>query len=169
VRRINHVSLEHHCSLYPPNVLILWLTLTIVFSSIRRGAKVLKASSKWKKRGHIPQSKTRKPLEASFSNTCGALVTLKGSNLHGDEQRYGPEHDDSVGLYREFMLDDFEDTHDNITFSSNHEGCALIELESRYAPLIPAGKNRSWLCFSSSKFSDGHFITSFLFKTAKQI
>jgi hypothetical protein len=104
---------------------------------------LLKASSEWKKRDHIPQRKTRKPLEASFSNTCGACVTLKGYNLHGDEHNFGPEHDDSIGLYREYRLDDFVDTHDNITFSSNHEGCGLIELESRYAPLIPAGKSRS--------------------------
>ena len=30
---------------------------------------------------------------------------------------------------------------DNITFSSKHISCAMIELESRYAPLLPAGKN----------------------------
>ncbi len=105
---------------------------------------MLKASSEWKKRYHIPQRRIRKPLEASFSDKCGACVTLNGYKLFdGDEHKFGPEHDDRIGLDPEYRLDDFADTHDNITFSSNHEGCALVELESRYAPLIPAGESRS--------------------------
>jgi hypothetical protein len=114
-------------------------------------------------------SKTRKPLEASFSNSCGASVSLTGTNLHGDEHRYGQEHDDSVGFHREFTLDDFVDTHDNITFSSNHEGCALIELESRYAPLILAGENRSWppILFLDANSARRKFISSFFIEDRK--
>ncbi len=123
-------------------VKVLFIDILIcLVSSIHRGAKVLKEGREWKKRGHIPQRKTRNPLEASFSNTCGVSVSLGGRNLHGDEHHYGPEHDGSIGLYREYTLDDFVDI-DNITFSSNHEDCGLVELESRYAPLIPAGENR---------------------------
>ena len=114
----------------------------------------------WKKKDprDIPtMSQTRKPLEAIFS-TSGATVTLKGSNIHGDRRHYGPDNDDSVGLYREFTLDDFVDAEDNITFSSKHLGCALIELESRYAPLLPAGKTRSWHSFWSLTYH-GSLIT----------
>ena len=110
-----------------------------------RGAKVLRKSSKRKRKGprEIPVlSQTRKPLEAIF-RTSGATVTLKGSKIHADERHYGPDNDDSVGLLREFTLNDFVDAEDNITFSSKHLGCALIELEDRYAPLLPAGESRS--------------------------
>ena len=106
-----------------------------------RGAKVLKSSSKWKIKKKIPRTpQTRKPLEAVFP-VSGATVTLSGANLHGDEQHYGPESDNSVGWYNEFTAADFVDDEDNITFSSNHLGCALIELD-RYAPLLPEGKRR---------------------------
>jgi len=109
-----------------------------------RGARVLKASSQWKKKKqYVTHAPTRKPLEAIFS-ISGATVTLRGASIHNDEERYGPETDDSVGLYREFTLDDFEEVKDNITFSSKHISCAMIELESRYAPLLPAGKNHSF-------------------------
>lgn len=67
-------------------------------------------------------------------------MTLSGTNLHGDEHHYNSEKDCSVGVYNEFTLDDFEDAEDNITFSSKHIGCGLIELESRYAPVLPVGK-----------------------------
>ena len=103
-----------------------------------RSAKVLRGSSRWKKKGYIPEKVTRRPLDASFSFS-GATVTLKGEGLHGDEHHYGPENDCSVGLYSEFSLDDFIDSKDNITFSSKHMGCALVELESRYAPLLKQG------------------------------
>jgi len=110
------------------------------------GAKILRSRSRWKKKGDIPHKQTRKPLDASFS-TSGASVTLKGTGLHGDEHHFGPENDDSVGLYNEFTLADFADTNDNITFSSKHVGCALIELESRYAPLIPEDRKTDKVFF----------------------
>ena len=83
-------------------------------------------------------------MEASFS-VSGATVCLKGTHLHGDEDRYCQESPTSVGLYNEFTLDDFVDAADNVTFSSKHVGCALIELESRYAPLLPTGKTAQYL------------------------
>ena len=79
-------------------------------------------------------------MAASFSDGRGATVSLKGESLHGDERIYGPDNNDRVGLWREFSLaNDFDDAADNISFSSNHVGCGIIELD-RYAPLLPEGK-----------------------------
>jgi hypothetical protein len=83
---------------------------------------------------------TRKQLTAVFTEGKGAAtVTLKGSSIHGDEYFYGPE--EQIGAFHEFVMSDFE-SQDNITFSSKHVGCAMIELD-RYAPLLPEGKQ--WL------------------------
>jgi len=135
-----------------------------------KGAKVLRASSMWKKKDprDIPtMSQTRKPLEAIFS-TSGATVTLKGNNIHGDRRHYGPDNDDSVGLYREFTLDDFIDAEDNITFSSKHLGCALIELESRYAPLLPADRKTD-LLLSVKDFIFSHEPSSWRFDVTEEL
>ena len=100
------------------------------------GAMTLKQSSYAKKRKlRRTHAKTRKPLDAHFPRS-GATVRLTGHLLHGDEQNFGSG---DVGLLNEFTLDDFEDARDNITFSSSHLGCSLIEL-SRYAPVLPTGE-----------------------------
>ena len=100
------------------------------------GAMTLKQSSYAKKRKlRRSHAKTRKPLDAQFPRS-GATVRLTGHFLHGDEQNFG---NGDVGLLNEFILDDFEDARDNITFSSNHLGCSLFEL-SRYAPVLPSGE-----------------------------
>lgn len=109
------------------------------------GAQVLKKDREWKIKKYpknVP--KTRNPLEALLSDS-GVSVTLAGANIHGDEHRYGPERDGSVGAYNEFTLDDFVDSEDNVTFSSKHLGCALIELESRYAPLLPTDRKSDFI------------------------
>ena len=123
----------------------------IWFCPLHRGAKVLKESSRWKKKDRFTLFKTRKPLQASLPKKSGYTVTLKGENLHNDEHLYGPDTDDRIGMYREFTIEDFVDTQDNITFSSKHFGCALVELESRYAPLIPAGENILFRCDLSAR------------------
>lgn len=100
------------------------------------GAMTLKQSSYAKKRKlRRTHAKTRKPLDAHFPRS-GATVRLTGHFLHGDEQNFG---NGNVGLLNEFTLDDFEDARDNITFSSNHLGCSLLEL-SRYAPVLPSDR-----------------------------
>jgi hypothetical protein len=71
-----------------------------------------------------------------------ATVTLKGKQIHGDEYLYGP--DNGIGTYNEYTLDDFMEV-DNVTFSSSHAGCALIELD-RYAPLLPVGESECITC-----------------------
>ena len=89
---------------------------------------------------------------------------------------YGPETDDSVGIYREFTLDDFEDVKDNITFSSKHIGCALIELESRYAPLLPEDRKtelvftiKDFLFSSKWKYSNKLTVKDSLFTSLSSI
>lgn len=85
---------------------------------------------------YLPQ--TRKELTAVFSGGKGsAAVTLKGKNIHGDEWFYGPN--DGIGIFNEYTLNDFIDV-ENLTYSSKHVGCAMIELD-RYAPLLPEGKS----------------------------
>lgn len=135
-----------------------------------RGTKVLKSGSEGKKKmkdRRIHQAQTRKPLEAVFP-ISGATVTLRGANLHNDEHHYGPETDDSVGIYREFTLDDFEDVKDNITFSSKHIGCALIELESRYAPLLPADR-KTELVFTIKDFLFSYEPSSWRFDVKEEL
>ena len=84
----------------------------------------------------IPQlPQTRKPLTAVFVGKGSADVTLKGKHIHCDENFYGPEN--GIGTFNEYTLDDFTETK-NITFSSKHFGCCLVELD-RYAPLLPEG------------------------------
>ena len=108
-----------------------------------RGAKVLKKSSYWKRRNldDIPPLPiTRRPLTAVLSGGCGVTIYLRGKGIHGDEENYGPDDGTRLGLWNEFSFtDDFVDAEDNITFSSTHLGCGLIELD-RYAPLLPEGE-----------------------------
>ncbi|KAL7548119.1 hypothetical protein ACHAWF_011412 [Thalassiosira exigua] len=134
-----------------------------------QGAKVLKSSSKWKRKRQrdipfLPQ--TRKPLEALFP-TSGATVHLTGANLHGDEHHYGPEEEDRVGVYREFTLDDFVDASDNVSFSSKHLDCALIELD-RYAPLLPVDR-KTELAFMIKDFIFSHEPSSWRFNVTEEL
>ncbi len=85
-------------------------------------------------------------------------VTLHGSNLHGDEIYYGPKTNDSVGFWNEFSLrEDFQDSDDNITFSSRHPGCGLVELD-RYAPLLPGGEDDSSAILGISCYALFHSV-----------
>lgn len=96
---------------------------------------MLKKSRKWKCKGalnklRVPQ--TRNPREAHFASS-GATVSLRGEGLREYSMRNEIERDnfvDAKGL--------------NITFSSNHVGCALIELD-RYAPVLPADRKTEFL------------------------
>ena len=106
------------------------------------------------------------PLEATF-RISGATVHLIGSSIHDDEHHYGIDSKDRIGLYREFTLDDFEDV-DNVTFSSKHEGCALIELESRYAPVLFSDRKTD-LIFSVKDFIFGHESSSWRFDVEELI
>ena len=106
------------------------------------------------------------PLEATF-RISGATVHLTGSSIHDDEHHYGPNTKDRIGLYREFTLDDFEDV-DNVTFSSKHEGCALIELESRYAPVLLSDRKTD-LIFSVKDFVFAHEPSSWRFDVEELI
>lgn len=83
-------------------------------------------------------------------------MTVKGKNIHGDEYFYGPEN--GIGIFKEYTLDDFIDV-DNITFSSKHVGCAMIELD-RYAPLLPRGKRYAKFPTFVSALSHLFFIRS---------
>ena len=73
-----------------------------------------------------------------------------------------------MGIYREFTLDDFEDVKDNITFSSKHIGCALIELESRYAPLLPEDR-KTELVFTIKDFLFSYEPSSWRFDVKEEL
>lgn len=92
---------------------------------------MLKASSKWKQGAYQTGkvAKTRGSREAVVSNSR-YIVTLTGRDIHDDK-------------LVEFTPEDFIDTQDNITFSSKHFECGLVELEDRYGPLLPSGENIS--------------------------
>jgi len=135
-----------------------------------KGAKVLRHSSLGKRknpRDTPSMSQTRKPLDAAFS-ASGAVVTLRGRVIHTDERHYGPDDPDRIGMFREFALDDFEDAADNVTFSSKHLGCALIELEDRYAPLLPADRKTDQL-FSVKDFIFSHEPSSWRFDVNEEL
>ncbi len=130
---------------------------------------MLKRSSQFKLKNFTKNHRTpvtRKPREALFTFS-GATVTLKGTNLHGDEHHYEPEKYDSVGIWNEFTLDDFVQPDSNITFSSNHVGCALIELD-RYAPVIKADRKSEFI-FGIKDFLFGHEPSSWRFDVAEKL
>ena len=138
-------------------------------SLVCRGARVLKKSSKWKCKefSKSPRTpRTRQPREALFAGS-GATVTLKGKNLHGDEYFYEIKKADSVGIWDEFSRDDFVDAGRNITFSSTHVGCALIELD-RYAPVIPADRKTEFL-FGMKDFVFSHEPQSWRFDVKEKL
>ena len=113
---------------------------------------MLKKSSQFKSKSPAQSYRTpvtRNPREALFAFS-GATVTLTGRNLHGDEYLDGAEKEDSVGVWNEFTWDDFVESDSNISFSSKHVGCALIEL-GRYAPLLKADRKPEFL-FSMKDF-----------------
>ena len=88
---------------------------------------MLKKGSKCKRAGYLkPEVETRETLEACISNSR-YTVTLTGRDIHDDNRV-------------DFVAKDFTDAEDNITFSSKHIGCGLVELESRYGPLLPTGE-----------------------------
>ena len=88
---------------------------------------MLKKGSKWKRAGYRePAAETRGTLEACISNSR-YTVTLTGRDIHDDNRV-------------DFVAEDFIDAEGNITFSSKHIECGLVELESRYGPLLPTGE-----------------------------
>lgn len=104
---------------------------------------------------YLPQ--TRRELTAVFREKGSASVSLRGKNIHGDEWFYGP--DDGIGLFNEFTLDDFIDVK-NVTYSSKHPGCAMIELD-RYAPLLPEGKLEVSLVYFQASHIDNLLVLCF--------
>jgi hypothetical protein len=134
-----------------------------------RGAKVLKKSSQSKSKNSAKSLRTpvtRNPREALFASS-GATVTLKGTDLHGDEYHYETEKEDSVGLWNEFTKDDFIETNSNITFSSTHVGCALIELD-RYAPVLSADRKTEFI-FGMKDFLFSHEPASWRFDVKEKL
>ena len=109
---------------------------------------------------------TRNPLEAHFPSS-GATVTLTGRNLHGDEHLFKAKREDSVGIWNEFTLDDFVEPDGNITFSSAHVGCALIELD-RYAPVIKADRKSDFI-FGVKDFIFAHKPASWRFDVREEL
>ncbi len=97
------------------------------FHFIYRGAKAIKESSKWKQAAYEKNAaETRGTREALLSHSR-YIVSVTGRDIHDDDRV-------------DFIAEDFIEIQDNITFSSKHIGCGLIELESRYGPLLPAGE-----------------------------
>ncbi len=130
---------------------------------------MLKRSSQFKSKNSTKSHRTpvtRKPREALFAFS-GATVTLRGTNLHGDEYQYESEKDDSVGIWNEFTLDDFIEPDGNITFSSNHVGCALVELD-RYAPVIKADRKSEFI-FGIKDFLFAHEPSSWRFDVTEKL
>lgn len=109
---------------------------------------------------------TRNPREALFAFS-GATVTLTGTNLHGDEYLDEKEKEDSVGVWNEFSQNDFVESDSNITFSSKHVGCALIELD-RYAPLLKADRKTEFI-FCIKDFLFGHEPSSWRFDVSEKL
>eukprot|EP00985_Skeletonema_marinoi_P019524 scaffold11236_cov211-Skeletonema_marinoi.AAC.2 len=134
-----------------------------------KGAKELKKDSQIKSRNSAKSHRTpvtRNPREALFAFS-GATVTLKGTNIHGDEHHYEMEKDDSVGIWNEYTLDDFVEPDSNITFSSMHVGCALIELD-RYAPVVKADRKTEFI-FGMKDFLFAHEPASWRFDVAEKL
>jgi len=136
-----------------------------------KGAKVLKESSrnKCKKfRKTPPNPQTRKSLKALYPRDRGVSVTLHGDDLHGDEIHFGPKTDDSVGFWNEFsLIEDFQDSNDNITFSSKFPGCGLVELD-RYAPLLPEDRKTD-IVFSVKDFIFSFEPSSWRFDVSEEL
>ena len=88
---------------------------------------MLRQQSNWKQAAYLePAAETRGTLEA-YRSDSRYTVTLTGRDIHDDNRV-------------DFVAEDFIDAEDNITFSSKHIECGLVELESRYGPLLPTGE-----------------------------
>lgn len=101
-----------------------------------KGARVVRPGVKRRLRRAPPHpTRTRQPREAFLPDAeMGVTVTLKGTNLHGDEHLFGSDR--GVGAYRDLDPDrDFIPSPDNVTFRSRDDGSGLVEL-GRYAPLL---------------------------------
>jgi hypothetical protein len=117
---------------------------------------MLRKGSKWKRASYLKRAAvTRGTREAHLSDSR-YTVTVTGGDIHDDNRV-------------DFVAEDFIDAPNNVTFSSKHIECGIVELESRYGPLLPTGEKYilNTECYYAG--TNWFFSPNTFSQTAKQI